>query len=182
MRKNVNIYWVVALAILVLPGMAAATAIDACGSLVQGVECVFFLPDAGEGQMFLGDFGEYVVGDYVHIVGTLDYNCVNICLEGDGCVEVNIIESCESQNINSCGTLVQGTECVLFQADNDGGLWFGDFGDYAVGDNVLIVGTLDPDCVNICLEGDGCVNVETITDCQVATEQKNWSGVKALYR
>ena len=60
---------------------------------------------------------------------------------------------------------MQGTECVLFQADSGGLFLLENLGGFGVGDRVLVTGLLDPDCFTICLQGDGCVFENTIEDC-----------------
>ena len=55
------------------------------------------------------------------------------------------------------GTLVQGAECVLFEADVGGLYVLDNLGDFEVGDRVYVMGGLDPNCVSICMEGDGCI-------------------------
>jgi len=62
----------------------APRAIDACGVLVQGAECVLF--EGGGGRYVLSDYGDFKVSDTVRVVGTIDPNCATICLEGDGCI------------------------------------------------------------------------------------------------
>lgn len=63
---------------------AAATEIDACGTLVRGVTCVMF--ETGGKQYYLADYGGFDIGDEVRVVGTLDPSCITICLQGDGCI------------------------------------------------------------------------------------------------
>lgn len=65
--------------------------------------------------------------------------------------------------IDACGTLVRGVECVLFETG--GARYFlADYGGYRVGDEVRVVGTVSPDCVTICGEGDGCVQGAVLYD------------------
>jgi hypothetical protein len=57
----------------------------------------------------------------------------------------------------SSGVLVRGVECVLFEAD-DGSLYvLEDYGDFGVGDRVWVSGILNPYCVTICMQGNGCI-------------------------
>ncbi len=60
------------------------TAIDACGTLVQGESCVLF--EGGGGRYVVPDAGDFRVGDAVRVVGTLDPSCVTICKDADGCI------------------------------------------------------------------------------------------------
>ncbi len=57
---------------------------DACGVLVQGVECVLF--QGGGGSYVLSDYANFKIGDVVRVIGTLDEACITICQEGDGCI------------------------------------------------------------------------------------------------
>ena len=134
-----------------------------CGELVQGVECVLFLADSG-GLFLLENLGGFNVGDQVEVTGCLDPGCFTICLQGDGCIFQNTIEAC-LEPFEGCGELVQGVECVLFQADSGGLFLLENLGGFGVGDRVLVTGLLDPDCFTICLQGDGCVFENTIEDC-----------------
>lgn len=61
-----------------------------------------------------------------------------------------------AQPFDGCGTLVQGVECVLFQADV-GGLYVVPTSGFLVGDEVRVVGTIDPFCITICQQGNGCI-------------------------
>jgi hypothetical protein len=68
---------------------------------------------------------------------------------------------------DGCGTIVGGTHClVMFQADV-GGLYFvgDDAGGFAIGNRVRVVGTLDPYCLPICQQGDGCIEDATLGLC-----------------
>ena len=60
------------------------------------------------------------------------------------------------------GTLVQGDECVLFQADIGGLYVLDNLGEFGVGDRVYVMGGFDPNCVSICMEGDGCIRENII--------------------
>jgi hypothetical protein len=64
---------------------------DACGILVDGVECTLFESDDG-GLFALSDLGAFAVGDRVHVIGAYDPNCVSICQQGNGCVQNDAIE------------------------------------------------------------------------------------------
>ncbi|MFO0837736.1 MAG: hypothetical protein U1D55_04360 [Phycisphaerae bacterium] len=68
-----------------------------------------------------------------------------------------------SRAIDECGILVQGAECALFQGAG-GRYYIPDTGRFRVGDAVRVVGTLDPACVTICQEGDGCVRGAVLYD------------------
>jgi hypothetical protein len=72
--------------------------------------------------------------------------------------------------VTECGELVQGVECVLFQADSGGLFLLENLDGFNVGDVVEVSGCLDPDCFNICLQGDGCIFQNTITECVPPSE------------
>lgn len=59
-------------------------AFDACGQIVQGVNCAVF--EGGGGTYALAEFGGFDFGEPVRVIGTLDPNCVTICAETDGCI------------------------------------------------------------------------------------------------
>lgn len=75
------------------------------------------------------------------------------------------IGPCEPPPFEDCGNIVQGVECVLFEADTGGLYLLDDLGGFGVGDRVFVSGILDPDCFTICLEGDGCIFENTIGAC-----------------
>jgi hypothetical protein len=73
-----------------------------------------------------------------------------------------------SYAFETCGVLVGGIECVLFQV-MDGGIGpiggrylLSDDGGFQVGDHVCVSGEVIPFCVSICMEGNGCVDVAAI--------------------
>lgn len=66
---------------------------------------------------------------------------------------------------DDCGILIQGVECVLFQADNGGLYVLDNLGGFGVGDRVRVRGVLDPDCITFCMQGDGCIRYNTISVC-----------------
>lgn len=66
--------------------------------------------------------------------------------------------------VTECGTLVQGVECALFQADgaDPGGRFvLTNLGGFHVGDAVCVTGASHP-CISICMEGGGCIDVTAI--------------------
>ena len=78
------------------------------------------------------------------------------------CIADNTIAACAT-TFSGCGTLFQGVECVLFRAD-DGSVYILDnLGSFVAGDRVRVVGTLDPVCLSICQQGNGCIQGNTIT-------------------
>lgn len=61
------------------------------------------------------------------------------------------------------GVLVQGVECVLFQAQSGGLYVLNNLGDFQIGDHVRVRGVLDPYCATFCMQGDGCIVNNTIS-------------------
>ena len=62
------------LTLLVLLGTqnTAATAFDGCGTLMAGYSCpILFAADSG-GIFFLDNYGGFIIGKYVHVVGSGD--------------------------------------------------------------------------------------------------------------
>jgi hypothetical protein len=144
-------------------GPCQAPPFEGCGTLVQGVECVLFQADAG-GLYLLENLDGFGVGDRVFVTGVVDPDCVTICLEGDGCIFGNTIEACV-ESFKGCGELIQGVECVLFQADAGGLYLLENLDGFGVGDRVFVSGILDPTCFTICLQEDACIFGNTIEAC-----------------
>jgi len=69
----------------------------------------------------------------------------------------------QSQLIDECGTLVQGNGCVLFEGAG-GRYVVVASGRFQFGDAVRVVGTIDPECVTICPEADGCIRGAVLYD------------------
>jgi hypothetical protein len=69
-----------------------------------------------------------------------------------------------AQEIDECGTLVQGSKCVLFEGGG-GRYLLSDYGRFRVGDEVRVVGYVQANCENICGEdADGCVSAAEVYD------------------
>ena len=58
---------------------------------------------------------------------------------------------------DDCGVLFEGVECVLFAAQSGGVYTLENLGGFGVDDLVFVAGTLDPGCVTICTEAEGCI-------------------------
>jgi hypothetical protein len=139
--------------------------IRACGVLVQGTDCVFFAP-RGCGMhprgFMLENYGTFVAGDTVCIEGFLFPDCQTPCPEAHGCVMNNTITTPTTNPggpFEGCGTLVQGTDCVLFEVLGHADRKFAlqNYGTFVVGDSVCVHGMLDPNCQLPCPEATGCV-------------------------
>jgi hypothetical protein len=64
-----------------------------------------------------------------------------------------------------CGTIVHGAECPLFAADGGGLFVLSTTGGFRVGDRIWVTGGLERSCVSFCMQGNGCIEVETIGLC-----------------
>ena len=62
------------------------------------------------------------------------------------------------------GVLIQGTICVLFQADSGGLFFLDNLGGFQVGDRVRVIGDLDPTCATICQQQNGCIRNNVISE------------------
>jgi len=77
----------------------------------------------------------------------------------------DLIVSLVPGHFDDCGVLVQGVECVLFQADTGGLYVLDNTGNFNVGDHVRVRGLMNPYCVTICMQGNGCIQQNTISEC-----------------
>jgi hypothetical protein len=111
--------------------------------------------DAGESAIFIVCFSPTSPCPKECIVETGAPECEYVSCTGDGF----------EQAFDDCGMLVQGVECVLFDSDNFGLYVLDYYSGYQVGDYIRVVGYLDPYCYTICMQGDGCIMVDTISDC-----------------
>lgn len=68
-------------------------------------------------------------------------------------------------HFDGCGVLVQGVECVLFKADIGGLYVLDNMGNFNVGDYVRVRGLMNPYCITICMQGNGCIEQNTISVC-----------------
>ncbi|MGD2094523.1 MAG: hypothetical protein PVH77_05900 [Phycisphaerales bacterium] len=77
----------------------------------------------------------------------------------------DLIVSLVPGHFDSCGTLIQGVECILFQPDTGGLYLLDNLGSFKAGDRVRVRGVLDPNCISICMQGNGCIENNTISEC-----------------
>ncbi len=132
-----------------------------CGTLVQGPGCVQFQADTGD-TFDVTNTGGFTVGERVRVTGTLGSPCISRCTGTAQCIAANTIALCQTP-FSGCGTLTQGAECVLFQADSGGTFVLDTTSGLTAGTRVFVEGTLDATCATICLAGDGCIRDNTIT-------------------
>lgn len=133
-----------------------------CGTLGPGPQgCVLFHADSGE-VFALENVGP-VIANRVWVRGIIEPNsflCFPVIMPG---LLNNTIGIC----FDRCGVLVQGVECVLFQADSGGLYVVQNLGGHVVGDRVRVQGSLNPQCVTICQQGNGCIEHNTIEPCPI---------------
>jgi hypothetical protein len=133
-----------------------------CGTLGIGPQgCTLFIGD--DGQTFAPDnIGRPVLGEQVFVIGAVQSRGISPCFPAQiPALQGNLIGPC----VDSCGEVVFGAECPLFASD-EGGLYAVNApGGLQVGDRIHVTGMLDPECVSICQQGDGCVLNATVNDC-----------------
>ena len=81
-----------------------------------------------------------------------------------------------------CGELVPGAECVLFQQDFGGIYVLANYAGFQVGDRVRVNGSLTRDCITVCMQGDGCIQENTIEACSpTPIIPVTWGRIKVKY-
>ncbi|MGE0480000.1 MAG: hypothetical protein AB7Q17_05955 [Phycisphaerae bacterium] len=78
---------------------------------------------------------------------------------------IALVPPLSATEFSGCGVLVRGVECVLFAADGGGLYYLGVVDGFAVGDRVHVRGALDPECISICQQGDGCIVDAVVATC-----------------
>jgi len=98
--------------------------------------------------------------------GVIDSNLIEIYVDSlSGPIMDDLIISLVPRYFEGCGVLVQGVECVLFQADTGGLYALDNIGDFQVGDRVWVQGVLNPYCATICMQGNTCIENNIISAC-----------------
>ncbi|MCP4608837.1 MAG: DUF3160 domain-containing protein [Planctomycetes bacterium] len=77
----------------------------------------------------------------------------------------NESDDTSSAYFDDCGLLIQAVECVLFQPDTGGLYLLNNLGKFKTGDHVRVRGILNPSCASICMQGNGCIEYNTISAC-----------------
>ncbi|HXL15714.1 MAG TPA: hypothetical protein VN972_06490, partial [Methylomirabilota bacterium] len=72
--------------------------------------------------------------------------------------------SADATPFSGCGTLIQGVECLLFQTDQSGTYFLGNYGTFKAGDHVFVTGDAHV-CFTACVEGIACITGNTIQIC-----------------
>jgi hypothetical protein len=137
--------------------------LDACGRLAPGPEnCVVFVTDDGQ-EYVLENFGDFVVGDRVHVTGLVRQGCNSICVNPCVAVVDNTIDAC---SFEACGRLVEIGGCLLFETAS-GELYViaNPEGSFRAGEPVLVDGVLAAECAVACpgvADVKGCIEVESL--------------------
>ena len=106
--------------LVILPSSQAASfPFEGCGMLVQGVECAFFQPDQYPLlRLYIWNLGGFHAGDHVWVSGDIIFGCWTMCMEGDGCIDVDVIRNCApSMNPEESTTTIPDL-AVLWLAPN----------------------------------------------------------------
>lgn len=69
------------------------------------------------------------------------------------------------RHFTGCGFLIEGVECVLFEADGGGRYALADRGGFQAGDRVRVEGLLVSSCLTFCGQGDGCIFGRAVERC-----------------
>jgi len=86
-----------------------------------------------------------------------------VCAQADETPAQNDNGGLRFQDFDACGVLAVGNGCILFEGG--GGTYvLPDAGGFDFGDAVRVVGTLDPECITICDEADGCIRGAAVYD------------------
>jgi len=137
-----------------------------CGVLLQGSDCVLFAPYGDSISAFeIDSLAGFGAGDWVYVAGILDLTCNSSCQRALGCLHVDSIYECTSQAtfIQTCGTLTQGTNCLLFTPDigqfggNDHYLQLDYYGSFGAMDSVCLTGFVSFEPVPECPDADGFI-------------------------
>lgn len=136
----------------------------ASGTMIQGGECLLFEADGGK-QYVLDNTDGLEAGDEVTVIGQLDPGCATTCNAGGGCINAAIVVP-NGDDVDSCGRIVAGAECPLFQADGSFGTYVLDqYAGFGVGARVRVTGKIESNCITTCMQGDGCIHVTQISAC-----------------
>jgi len=159
----------------VLDVITAGECFNECGALQPGPQgCPILSLDNGE-FVFLENVDITVFDPNVWVKGCLNPQsliCAPFTAPG---VEDNRIGAC----FEGCGTLIQGVECVLFEADAGGTYLVANRGPFGVGDRVFVRGCVDPLCVSFCSPTNGCIIDNLIRACCDCPGDMNGDGVRA---
>ncbi len=168
--KHHTHYWLVAVVgLFVCIPPASAQSVDDCGELIAGVECTLLRLD--DGRVFIPSSTDgFDVGDRVRVTGTVESDCVSICQQGDGCLDVDSISVCTTRPIAGCGTMIDGVECLLIELDSGERVVPSVQGDFGVGARVYVAGELEENAITTCQEGDGYLDVTTLRACLPSDE------------
>lgn len=150
---------------IALAAAGCDNAFVASGTMVQGGECLLFEADGGK-QYVLDTTDGLEPGDKVSVIGRLDPSCATTCIADGGCIN-NAIVVPNDDEVDTCGKLIAGAECPLFQADGSLRTYVLDqYGGFGIGARVRVTGRIDSQCLTTCMQGNGCIRVQGISACQ----------------
>ncbi len=72
-----------------------------------------------------------------------------------------LMAGCDN-NFVASGTMVQGVECLLFEADGGKQYVLDKIDGLVPGDQVTVIGQLDPNCATVCSTGNGCITATLV--------------------
>lgn len=143
---------------------------EACGVLIQGTDCVLLSVYSDSLLLALDNYGDFVVGDSVCVVGMLDPDCETDCSDATACLIDNDIFPYTEEppvDFSACGTLIPAGNCIAFQPFGGpmGPIWLENVGPYVLYDTVFVVGQIAPGCDNPCDSVQACLLNNTIEPC-----------------
>ncbi len=134
-----------------------------CGTLGVGPQgCPLFNTD--DGQSFILQNVGNVIAPRIWVSGVINPQS-NLC---SPLVLPGLMNNTFGRCFEGCGVLIQGVECILFQADSGGLYILTNLGGFSVGDRVKVRGCLNPVCVSFCQQGNGCIEDNLIEACDPA--------------
>ena len=173
MRRLILIFVMLAVGgFMIAPGASAQDSLySQCGVLWQGEECLIFQANGSLDKFMIENPGIFGPGDSVFVSGVYFSGCNEICSDADFCLSNDTIAFCSDtpyQYFNGQGTLIQTSDCLLFNPFNSpaggGDLYqldnYGEFGEF---DTVLVEGEIFEFCTIFCSEATGCIVNNSIT-------------------
>lgn len=172
--KKMKILIIGILVFMAVNGSQAAFAQDSlyssCGVLLEGENCLVYIPEGNPFQAALEFYGSYGAGDSVFVSGIILYSCDTLCSDVSVCIINNSIGPCQGGEpqypFDDLGVLVQLGDCLLFTPFSSPSdyLFLENYASYQEGDTVYVSGSLFPSCQTECTFATGCIVNNTITD------------------
>jgi hypothetical protein len=135
---------------------------DMCGTMVQGVTCPLLFDDTNGHLWLLDNTGGFQLGDVVHVVGTATPGCISICQQGNGCIQVGQISSCNpSPGTSFCPGDGSGTNCPCGN-NSPAGQGAGCLHSLGTGGLLAATGTASVSTDTVVLQGSGMPNASAL--------------------